>query len=204
MDRRLIFQAYIAQNWHHVVVLALLASLQIYQLIEPKQTLLALRFDRGLPQEYWRYLSCHLVHLSVNHFLMNLLGYSLLIACFLKESKPCRDLTVFVVIMIGTSVGLYFFDNIARYVGLSGVLHGLWVYMLITTMQRTPKLNLLFVLLLAVKVVSEQVGFYSQAETAEFIGGPVATFSHLCGFLSGLVCGLLTISLSLYSKQRHS
>ncbi len=144
-------------------------------------------FSLGQP---WRLLSGHLLHLGWQHLLMNLLGLVLMVSIFM-ERPLSRWWLESLVCALGVSMGLYLFSpNIYWYVGLSGVLHGLFIAAIVDCWSQQPRLYSLLLALLIGKLIFEQVvggGVLSEG----FIRGNIIVDAHLYGAISGLVYALL-------------
>ena len=79
--------------------------------------------------EYWRAVTAHLFHTNFNHLLLNLGGLLLLWALHGEKYSFQSVAIVFLVTTISITVGIaYFTPDMARYVGLSGMLHGLFFW----------------------------------------------------------------------------
>ncbi len=77
--------------------------------------------------EWWRLLSAHLVHLSAQHLLLNLLGLWLVMELLCETLSTAAWTSLLLVSALGTSVLLLLLQpQLHWYAGLSGVLHGLW------------------------------------------------------------------------------
>ena len=90
----------------------------------------ALRYDSlGIEQhQYWRLLTPHFVHLSWGHLWLNMTGLALVFLFFARCIPISLWILTFFVCAIGISVLIYYLNpEIRWYVGLSGVLHGLFV-----------------------------------------------------------------------------
>ncbi|MGQ0528467.1 MAG: rhombosortase [Panacagrimonas sp.] len=136
--------------------------------------------------ELWRALSCSLVHLGWYHASLNLLGLlALVILC--PQTLSAREwVQRLVVLSLMTSLGLYVFvPELVRYVGFSGVLHGLFFLGLWPQARRGDALAVGCLLYLAGKLIWEiLVGAPVSDEIA--IGGRVVTQAHLFGTLGAL------------------
>ena len=89
------------------------------------------RFNRGLVAqgEVWLLLSGHIVHLNWSHWLLNMAGLAI-VAFFFSAHATFKQW--FIVIVVSSSVisaGIWWgMPELRYYVGLSGVLHGLFLY----------------------------------------------------------------------------
>lgn len=139
--------------------------------------------------EWWRALTGHLVHLGRYHAALNLAGLvALLLLC--PAVLPAREWVRRVVLLsLSISLGLYvFLPDLGSYVGLSGVLHGLFLLGLLPMAQRGDRIATACLIYLVGKLVWEQtIGVPLSDEQA--IGGRVVTHAHLFGTLAALVYG---------------
>jgi len=89
----------------------------------------ALRYDRAAileRHEYWRLLTGHLVHGDVHHLALNLIGLALIASLCRGCFRLGQWLVVLAAAWLAIDAGLLIaMPNLAWYVGLSGVLHGL-------------------------------------------------------------------------------
>ena len=137
--------------------------------------------------EYWRLFTGHLLHTNFAHLALNLLGLLLLWALHGEYYSP-QKLTIFLLLSgLITSIGIYLFSSsIIWYVGLSGVLHGLFVWGACFDILRKEYTGWLLLIGVTIKIVYEQLGGNTQ-DIAELIGASVAVDAHLYGAMSGLM-----------------
>ena len=146
----------------------------------------ALRYERSaLAQgEWWRLISAHLVHLSIEHNLLNCAGLALLWMLFAREYSPRRWLGILACSMLMIDAALWFLrPAIEWYLGASGVLHGALAAGAIALYRRADALGAALVLLLVVKLIYEQ----HSGASAFAAGLPLVPDAHLFGALGGLV-----------------
>jgi rhomboid family GlyGly-CTERM serine protease len=151
---------------------------------------MSLRFDRaGLQQgQWWRLLTGHLMHFDVRHLLLDGAGVVLLWMLFARELSPLRWLAVVLASMLAIDAGLWWLaPQIQWYVGISGVLHGIWAAGAIAGLKRGDRTATWLLVLLAVKLCAEQLYGPRSLEPAM----PVVTQAHLYGAVGGAVVGLL-------------
>ena len=150
-----------------------------------------LRYERAslVP---WRLLGAHVVHLSWSHTALNAGGLVLMSIIFSWRVSARLWWACFALSVVFIDLGLWFFSpDIEWYVGLSGVLHGLFVLGACAEWQQGQKTGIYLLLGVAGKLAIEQfVGALPM--TAQAAGGPVVIDAHLYGALGGLVaCGLM-------------
>ncbi len=152
----------------------------------------ALMYDRALVAqgEVWRLVTASLVHLTWGHTVLNLSGLLLVWLLF----GPALGQRVWLLTWLTSAVllgGLLFFlhPEVQRYVGLSGVLHGLFVSGALADLPRDRRWSLVLLLAVAAKLAYEQIlGPLPGSEASA--GGPVLVEAHLYGALGGIPVGL--------------
>ena len=175
---------------HWPALLLVLPSLAIAALGEPANALL--RFDRpAIGQgEWWRFLSGNLAHLGWSHTLLNLAGLGLIWGLFAPVFDAHRWLIIMLVSGLGVTLGLWFLNpQLQWYVGLSGLLHGLFVAGAIGAIRRGENREAILLAAIVIKLIWEQtVG--PLPGTAEMADGPVIVDAHLYGAVSGALIAL--------------
>lgn len=145
------------------------------------RTLLA--YDRRLilDGQWWRLLSGNFVHLGWYHLMLNELGLAVLVLLCpepLSVGAWLRRILFLSVFM--SSCLLLFVPELSRYVGMSGVIHGLFVLGLLPQVRRGDLIASGCLLYLVGKIGWELfAGAPVSDESA--IGGHVVTESHLYG-----------------------
>lgn len=179
-------------HWSTVLVvgLVLLFSLAPESLVEK----LSLTQAGILGGEYWRLWTSQIVHLSVNHALLNAAGFAIVSLSFRQEVTPLKEIVVLLISMLGVGLGIFLWiKEIGWYVGLSGAIYGVLVHHLLLGFKRTPVIAGGFLLYVLGKVIYGQ--FFATPDNAieQFIGGAVAEDAHLYGSVMGLVLGFIAI-----------
>jgi rhomboid family GlyGly-CTERM serine protease len=162
-----------------LLLLPALGGVRVRELLQYERSALA-------DGELWRLLTAHLVHYSWRHLLLNMAGLAVLWALFAREWSPGRWLLIAVVAALAIDAGLWFrAPEVAWYLGLSGVLHGLWAAGALAQLQRRQGFATLPLLLLVSKLA------YEQLRGGSLVMGdmPVVTGAHLYGAAGGLICG---------------
>jgi rhomboid family GlyGly-CTERM serine protease len=153
--------------------------------------------------EVWRLLTGHILHTNGYHLLLNLAALFMLWALHSRFYSIKSYTTLFLFCSIFTSVGIYFFDpTLIQYVGLSGVLHGVFVFGALMDINAKDKTGYLLFLGVWLKIAHEQ--FYGASnDVSNLIEASVAVNAHLWGALGGLLFSVLYIYvLNLRLRQR--
>lgn len=152
-------------------------------------------YDRQQMQvwQVWRLLTGNLLHTNANHLYLNLAGLALLWALHGDYYRFVTFIQTFIVASIGCTLGIYFFSpQLIVYVGLSGVLHGLFAWGACMDISNKIKSGWLLLMGLVAKLAYEQL-FGASADLVQFIQANVAVDAHLYGAISGVVLGLLAM-----------
>ena len=153
--------------------------------------------------QWWRLITGHFLHTNLVHLLLNIAGLVLLWALHGHYYKtPCYIMQFFT-LCIGTSVGLYLFaENMHWYVGLSGVLHGLFVIGTYFDIQNKFKTGWVMLMGVWIKVAHEQI--YGASEgVATLIEANVAVDAHLFGTITGSIIMLFYFAVhKIQPKQQ--
>lgn len=161
-----------------------------------------LRYDRAaiLHGQWWRIISGNIVHLGWPHLLLNLVGLILVWLLFRQTLTTRSWILVTLVSAAAVSCGLLLFDpHLEWYVGLSGVLHGLFAAGLVAALYAGNRGDWWLLALFIAKITWEQtVG--SMPGSAEIAGGNVIVDAHLYGAIGGTVA---VLSIILTKKRRR-
>ena len=165
-----------------------------------------LRYSReGVAQgQLWLLLTGNLVHLGWSHLVLNLAGLLMVWWFYDDEFSVGEWLWIVLVSGLFVTVGLYLFDpRLIWYVGLSGLLHGLFIAGGICLLGRDTRFAVLLLALFAAKLAWEQtVG--SLPGTSDMAGGPVVVNSHLYGAIGGAVAALLLLAREAVAGKRSA
>ena len=146
------------------------------------------RFDRQLIEQWqvWRLISGHLTHLNWSHLLLNMAGLLMVVIFFSGYQSNLYWMQALLFISLLCSVGLLLDNQLERYVGFSGVLHGLFIIGARLEMQRYKISGLVLMAIIIGKLVWEQmVGALPGSES--MAGGRVAINAHLYGAMAGAI-----------------
>lgn len=145
-----------------------------------------------LEGQVWRLLTAHWVHLDRAHLLINIAGLAaviLVLGRFLSLASLLLA-TALGGLMVGLGL-LVMATEIDWYVGLSGLISGIWATAAIRGVLKRDWLGFAAIALLAAKLVWEQMEGAPASLTAE-LGDAVIVDAHLYGMFGGLLAGLLT------------
>ena len=154
--------------------------------------------------QWWRLITGHFLHTNTTHLLLNSVGLILLWALHGHYYKTHQYLLQFFALCLGTSIGLYFFaEQMQWYVGLSGVLHGLFIIGAYFDIRQKLKTGWLMLIGVWSKVVHEQI--YGASEgVAELIAANVAIDSHLFGTICGCIIILYYYAVNkIQNRSKH-
>ena len=156
-----------------------------------------LRYDRVniLEGEIWRVVTAHILHLTWNHLFMNLAGLLFIFFFFgnLLSQKHWLGIMLFSACFISL-VLLVTQPELRWYVGLSGVLHGLFFAGGIADIKVRPKEAYIFLAFITIKLAYEQF-FGALPGSEESAGGPVLVDAHFYGAISGLIYMLILLQV---------
>lgn len=176
---------------YDLAILALFTLVLFILAIFHEQVNPLLSFDRDaiLAGEWWRILSCNIVHLGVNHSLLNLSVFVLSSVIFAKQLSLRLWYSITCICSVSVGLGIYYFDKgISNYVGLSGALYGLIAFAALSQVKESPVVSLILAAYVYYKVISQQLASFDDNHMREFIGGAVVESSHLFGLIAGTVC----------------
>lgn len=183
-----------------LILPAIIAAICISIALAGEPVAEALRYDANAIHngEIWRLVTAHFVHLGWSHLWLNMGGLLLVFVFFAQCISIRYWLLCLALSSLGISLLIYFFNpEIIWYVGLSGVLHALFVLGGIADIQYRKWEGIGFTLLILAKVSYEQIAgpLPGSEETA---GGPVLVDAHFYGAIIGL---LLSVPLMMIKNR---
>ena len=158
-----------------------------------EQTVSQFQYQRQmvLDGQIYRLLTAHFVHTNLYHTLLNLAGL-IIIGMLANTYLIQKDWwVVLLVSAIFVGGGLILLDqNVQWYRGLSGILHGVVVLMILKARQLASMIRAIILVGLAVKLMLEQMhtGLW---QSEQLIGAPVIVNAHLYGVMGGAVSYLI-------------
>lgn len=150
------------------------------------------RFKRELVSQgqLWLLFSGHIVHLNWSHWSLNMAGLAIVAFFFSAHASIRQWLAVILLSVCVISAGLWWWMlDVQSYVGLSGVLHGLFLYGALREIRFYPASGYVLVAVLMAKLTWE---FFNGAlpGSEEMAGGRVLTEAHLLGAIGGILLWL--------------
>ncbi len=172
------------------IVVLLLAALG-----DSARELLRYQPDLFYTGEYWRIITSHFVHLSLNHTLFNVAGTAIFSFLFARQLSCLGWWLVLAFLAPVSSVLIYTFNpDLGWYVGFSGVLHGLLITGGILELRKVDgndmRMAIFILVVIAAKLMQEQFFGSLESTTEGIIGGKVFFDAHLYGALAGVVSGI--------------
>lgn len=141
--------------------------------------------------QLWRLFTGHLVHLTWAHLAMNIAGLALIWALFSHLFELRIWLTIILINALAVSLGLLLFNpEVMWYVGLSGVLHGMFSAGLIASIRVGNRMEILLLVGFVAKLAWEQIAGPTPG-SEQLAGGKVLVDAHLYGAIVGAACAAL-------------
>ena len=195
MTKSSLFKFHYKYHSSHILWLLLFLGSFLLQLFGQVESW---RFNRGLVEQghVWLLFSGHMVHLNWSHWLLNMAGLAIVAFFFSAHAGFSQWLLVIVFSSCVISAGLWWWmPGIHYYVGLSGVLHGLFLYGALREIRFYPASGYVLTAVLLAKLTWE---FFNGAlpGSEEMAGGRVLTEAHLLGAVGGVLVWLLEWSLN--------
>lgn len=158
----------------------------------------------ALWQEPWRLWTAHWVHVGGWHLLLNAAAVMLL-PYVLAPLRRWQFWSLLFVLSGSLSLLLYWCDPVlTAYVGLSGVLHGLYVAAaLLACAQRQERGFAVFVLCATLFKLCLET-YIGQGGTAQLIGAPVVFVAHQGGVMLAVLWVLCGILLKKVANSRQN
>ncbi len=176
----------------HLTPITLVLLTTLFALLGNSATeLLRYQSDVFTSGELWRLLSGNLVHLGWSHMILNTLGLGLIWGLFWNTFETRIWPLITLISALSVTLGLYWFiPQLTWYVGLSGLLHGLFVAGAIGGMRRGDHREAILLIAIIGKLIWEQL-YGPLPGTSEMAGGPVIVESHLFGAIGGALAALI-------------
>ncbi len=152
--------------------------------------------------EMWRLFTGHFLHTNGFHLLLNLAALFMLWALHGRFYTIINYLGLFLLCAVSTSVGIYYYNSsLIQYVGLSGVLHGVFVFGAIMDIYFKDKTGYLLFIGVWLKIAHEQV-YGASRDVSDLIEASVAIDAHLWGAVGGLIFSIIYLPLLIKENKR--
>lgn len=147
-------------------------------------------------QHYWTFVTANLVHTNTAHLLLNLAGVAVLWAVHGYSYVVTNYLFQFIIFGVAVTIGMFLFSsNITWYVGLSGILHGVFVVGAYQDIRHKIKFGWWLMLGIWLKIAYEQY-FGANQTLKNLIEANVAVDAHLYGAMAGTIWVLASTLLA--------
>ena len=163
-----------------------------------------LRYERAAVArgQWWRLVTANLLHYDLRHLLMNSAAFMVMWALFVRSASLRQWSVVALASACAVTGGLYaFMPEVSWYLGLSGMLHGLWMAGALLLWRREGARGLVCLGLLLGKLGLEQ--FHGPLTSALTPGMPVVPAAHLFGAAAGLLVHVMRSSPGFDPSHRH-
>ena len=151
--------------------------------------------------EVWRLFTAHLLHTNSIHLLLNLAALTMLWALHGHFYTIKNSIALFMFCALFTSLGIFYATpSLIQYVGLSGVLHGVFVFGAIMDINAKDKSGYLLFIGVWLKIAHEQI-YGASSDISDLIEANVAIDAHLWGAVSGLVFTIAYLIIIRLNKE---
>ena len=176
----------------HSPIPAALLGLSFGAMLSASFTMALLRYQRNaiLDGDWWRLLTAHFVHGSWGHWAFNAGGLVLIWAIYPQRFAQRCALPLIVLIALSTSLALLILaPTVGWYLGMSALLHGLFVAWSIESLLGRQRWAWLGLAAVSAKLAYEQL-IGPLPGSVEAAGLPVLVDAHLYAALAGGVLGV--------------
>lgn len=137
--------------------------------------------------EKWRLLTGHFLHTNGFHLLLNLAALIMLWVLHGRFYTIKNYSMLFIFCAVTTSLGVFYGNpTLIQYVGLSGVLHGVFVFGAMMDINAKDKTGYLLFIGVWLKIAHEQY-YGASNDVSDLIEASVAIDAHLWGAIGGLI-----------------
>ncbi len=153
--------------------------------------------------ELWRLLTGHFFHTNEYHLLLNLGGLYLLWGIHGRFYTKANYSLLWLFVSLFIGLGLYLCSpELEQYVGLSGVLHGVFVWGSLLDIKAKDKTGYLLFIGVWLKILHEQI-YGASEDIVSLIDANVAIDAHLLGAVGGLVFAMCSF-INHYCCEKQS
>ncbi|RUO22474.1 rhombosortase [Aliidiomarina iranensis] len=138
--------------------------------------------ETDLLRQPWRIFTTHLVHLNDQHLWVNLAALILTAILFRRYIQGRLLLNVMMISALGASLVPILLEQDYDFVGLSGVLHGIFVYVGVSLLRTQRPIGITILMVMIVKL---GVDLTLSADESFWLGAQVAYLCHVGGAIGG-------------------
>jgi len=172
-------------------LVAAIVMIALQAMPDPWHAALRYEYDALAAGEVWRIFTANFIHLGWAHLVLNIAGFLMIGWLFADDAPIALWFAVLLVSCAASSLGLYWFSAEARWVvGMSGALHGLFVFGALRWIGHGDRAGWGLLLAVSGKLLWEQTSG-AMPFSEGVVGGAVVTDAHLWGALGGLGAGLV-------------
>ncbi len=164
-----------------LVPLVLALVMVIIHLYPSLQNWLVLSEDTLLSQP-WRIFTTHLVHLNTQHLWVNVAALILISILFRNYIQGRLLMNVMMISALGASLIPILLAQDYNFVGLSGVLHGIFVYVGVSLLRTQRPIGITILMIVVVKL---GVDLTLAVDESFWLGAQVAYLCHVGGAVGG-------------------
>ncbi|MFT6927394.1 MAG: rhomboid family GlyGly-CTERM serine protease [Psychromonas sp.] len=167
--------------------LIILLTLMVYW-FDPEASNQLAYYHNGIAEgEIWRLISATFCHTNFNHLVLNIVGLIVTLALFVDLFKTIKIFPIIIFCSLFIGLCLFIFDTeVIWYVGLSGVLHGLFSFGVAKDIENKDSWGYLLGAGLVIKIIYEQI-FGASQSTVHLIAAEVLVNAHLYGAIAGYI-----------------
>ncbi|EKE84751.1 rhombosortase [Idiomarina xiamenensis] len=137
----------------------------------------------------WRFFSAHLLHLNYQHGLLNWLALIMIVLIWQRQLSARRLLNVLLICSVVCCLLVWLVGQPQRFVGLSGILHGLIIFCLLGDTRQGDKLSVVVLIIIVAKIIAEACGFSVTGNSPLALPnmGQAVWVIHASGVIGGIV-----------------
>lgn len=145
----------------------------------------------------WRWWTAHWVHVGWIHYLLNILVLTCLPFIFPHVKKIVLIILLLILPPLLSFSFYLIYPEVYAYAGLSGILHGLFIFCALVSLKEKSERNFALIILMGIflKILWEH--FWGALQTQALIGHPVLTQAHWLGVLYGSLCAILCLGFNI-------
>ncbi len=154
--------------------------------------------------EWWRVITGQFTHTNFKHAIYNLFGLWTAHWLFHEQLNGQKLNVLWGILLLSVGLSLLMFSDWESYSGLSGALHGYWIFGLLTV--RTPIANWFLAAagLLIIKVIMEMFALFPQADIEHLMQAAVAVEAHSAGLFIGLILAVIDQQKNIQHAWKES